>query len=200
MKKIALLIVLITFGFVTYSQHPLLQIGDKLPNLKQKFECAVDATTNELGNYKKENGLLVIFSCNACPFVLAWEDRYPLVNQFAKENKVGFVLLNSNHMKRLGDDSFEAMKEHAKEKNYQWPYLLDAESELANLFGAQTTPHVFLFDKNLKLVYRGAIDDNYKELGEVTNFYLKSALISLGKGDEIALKETKNLGCSIKRK
>ena len=113
---------------------------------------------------------------------------------------MGFALVNSNYLKRDGDDSMEAMQAHAKEHSYSWPYLADHESELANLLGAQTTPHVFLFDKNMKLVYKGAIDDNYKDAAEVEQFYLKDALNSLGSGKAIETKETRNLGCSIKRK
>lgn len=198
MKRI-IPILFLFFTLGTYAQYSVLEIGDALPG-SENMKCSTTGKTIGLHDIAEENGLLVIFSCNTCPFVIAWEDRYPMVNKIADENKVGMVLLNSNYTKRDGDDSYEAMQAHAKKYSYQWPYLVDMESKLANAFGAQTTPHVFLFDKNMKLVYKGAIDDNHKNADEVKEFYLKDALNSLGKGTEIKNKETKNLGCSIKRK
>lgn len=109
-------------------------------------------------------------------------------------------MLNSNHQKRDGDDSLEAMKKHAREKAYQFPYLLDSESLIANAIGAQTTPHVFVFDKNFKLVYKGTIDDNYKDAAAVQHNYLKDAVESLSQGKNPAVAETKPMGCGIKRK
>jgi uncharacterized protein YwqG len=132
--------------------------------------------------------------------VLAWEDRYNTVNAWAKSNKVGLAVLNSNHLKRDSDDSLEAMKKHATEKGYQFPYLLDDESLIANAVGAQTTPHVFVFDKDFNLVYKGAIDDNFKDQKAVEKNYLKDAVQSLSAGKSPTLAETKPLGCSIKRK
>jgi hypothetical protein len=199
MKKIVT-VVIVLLGLSAFSQIPVLNIGDKLPKGDLSIQSATNGEKYSLEKVKGENGLLVIFSCNTCPFVMAWEDRFPVVNQIAKSNKVGFALVNSNYMKRGGDDSFSEMQKHAVNSKYQWAYLLDDESLLANAFGAQTTPHVFLFDKNLKLVYKGAIDDNYKDSSAVKEFWLKDALNSLGEGKEIALKETRNLGCGIKRK
>ena len=109
------------------------------------------------------------------------------------------ALLNSNEAKRSGDDSMEAMKQHAKEKGYNTPYLLDENSAIANAMGARTTPHVYLFDKNMELVYRGAIDDNYKDASKVNANYLEEAIKALLDGKSIDPSETKALGCSIKR-
>lgn len=195
-------IILVFFTLITlsgFSQLPVLNIGDKLPEGK-KMECSTSEESLDLNSIKGKNGLLVIFSCNTCPFVVAWEDRYHMVNEVANDNNLGFALINSNYLKRDGADSFEAMKTHSKTNNYKWPYLLDNESELANSFGAQTTPHVFLFDGNNKLVYKGAIDDNHKDAAKVEEFYLKNALNNLGKGEMVKTTETRNLGCSIKRK
>ena len=198
MKRIIFLFFILT-TLTGFAQYPVLEIGDQLPKSEKMQSTSTDQML-DLKSLAGENGLLVIFSCNTCPFVIAWEDRYPMVNEIAQKNKVGFALINSNYLKRDGDDSFEAMAQHAKSHDYKWPYLVDKESKLANAFGAQTTPHVFLFDKNMKLVYKGAIDDNYKNASEVEVFYLKDALNSLGEGNEIKIKETRNLGCSIKRK
>ena len=191
---------LVLFQIVIMAQKPVLSVNDELPGSDIEMKCATYGVTHSLNDLKKENGLLVIFSCNTCPFVVAWENRFPVVSKIAKENNIGVAFLNSNYKKRDGDDSWEAMKQHAKDYNYSWPYLLDKESILANAFGAQTTPHVFLFDKNSKLVYKGAIDDSHSDATKVKDFYLKDALNSLGTGNQIAVTETRNLGCSIKRK
>ena len=153
-----------------------------------------------LKDLQDEKGIVVIFSCNTCPFVRGWEDRYNEIYDWAKQNRIGMVVLNSNFQKRDGDDSLDAMKAHAAEKNYEFSYLVDKESLLANYFGAQTTPHAFLLDKDFKLVYKGAIDDNYKSADDVKSAYLRDAIRCLAKGENIAIAETKPTGCSIKRK
>jgi thioredoxin-related protein len=91
------------------------------------------------------------------------------------------------------------MKEHAKKYNYRAPYLLDSESKLANSFGAKTTPHIFMFNREHQLVYKGAIDDNYEDINKVKEFYLKEAMEQLANGKKIKVSETDPVGCSIKR-
>jgi hypothetical protein len=92
------------------------------------------------------------------------------------------------------------MKKHAQEKDYNFYYALDENSLLANSFGGQTTPHAFLFNNEMELVYKGAIDDSYESAEKVQNAYLKDAISSLGKGTSIVVAETKPVGCGIKRK
>ena len=122
-----------------------------------------------LDKIAQENGLVVIFSCNECPFVVAWEDRYKKIAAFAKDNGFGVALINSNEAKRTGDiqvDNFEAMVLHDKEMGYNQMeifYLMDKGSQLADNFQAKVTPHVYLFDGDGILRYKGAIDDNYKD-------------------------------------
>jgi len=161
-----------------------------------------------LADIKQENGLLVIFSCNTCPFVVGapgygscWETRYNDLHDQAKAAGIGMVLVNSNEAKRSGADSFDAMKKKAAEQSYTSHYVVDQNSALANAFGAKTTPHVFLFDKDMKLVYRGAIDDNNKDKNEVKEPWLKNALslTSSGKSATISPNSTRQMGCSIKR-
>jgi thioredoxin-related protein len=146
-----------------------------------------------------EQGLLVIFSCNTCPFVVMWEDRYAQLEEKCAETGLGMVYINSNQAKRDGDDSVEAMKAHAKKTDYSYPYLIDENSALANAFGAKTTPHIYLFNKDNELVYKGAIDDNYKNIEAVKEPYLLNAIDELLAGKKISLAETKAVGCSIKR-
>jgi thioredoxin-related protein len=179
-------------------KYETLSIGSKAPKDDVKM-ADISGKKLSLTDMKQDKGLLVIFSCNTCPFVLAWEDRYPGLGELCKKNNLGMVLLNSNEARRAGDDSMEKMKNHAEEKNYNCYYMVDEKSELANAFGAKTTPHVFLFDKNLKLVYRGAIDDSGGKEVEPKELYLKDAIESLSAGKKIKTEETKSVGCSIKR-
>lgn len=176
-----------------------MKVGDKAAMTHVKM-LDISGEKISLGEIKKENGLLVLFSSNTCPFVKQWEDRYPDLKSWADENNVGMVVLNSNHTKRDGDDSFDEMKKHANEKSYNFRYVLDEDSQIANTFGGQTTPHAFLFDSEMELVYKGAIDDSYKSASEVKKPYVKDAIASLAKGEKIAVAETKPVGCSIKRK
>lgn len=176
-----------------------LNIGDKAVLTDVKMED-VSGKEISLDDAKEENGLLVLFSCNTCPFVLKWEDRYPEIKEWADNNNVGMAVLNSNHQKHQSSESLEAMASHAKDKDYNFYYLLDKESAIANAFGGQTTPHVFLFNGKMELSYKGAIDDNYKSADDVQEAYLKDAMMDLSAGKEIAVTETKPVGCSIKRK
>ena len=183
-----------------------LEIGASLPAYDTKMKD-ISGAELALADIAKENGLLVIFSCNTCPFVVGrgeksegWEKRYNDVKSWADEANVGLVLVNSNEAKRDGDDSFEKMQQHAIDAGYDGiNYVVDENHELADLFGANTTPHVFLFNNKNNLVYTGAIDDNVDSKEEVKEQYLANALTNLAAGTEISPAETKNLGCSIKR-
>jgi len=198
-------IVLLSFRILKEEEYPVIKIGDVAPKSDVKMKD-ISGTGYSLNDLKKEKGLLVIFSCNSCPFVVGnregskgWEGRYNGLYDFATKSNLGMVLVNSNEAKREGDDSFDKMKEHAKEQAYKSFYVMDNNSELANAFGAKTTPHVFLFDKDLKLVYKGAIDDNVKNEAEVKDAYLMNAMRLLALGNKIPTNETKATGCSIKR-
>ncbi len=179
-------------------KYPTIALGAEMP-MADRAMANIDEKQYSLNDIKDTNGTLVIFSCNTCPFVIQWEDRYDDVVGIANRLNIGATFINSNEAKRTGDDSFTQMKVHAREANYQAPYLVDSKSELANAFGAKTTPHVFLFDANNVLVYKGAIDDNSKDASAVTKQYLKDALLALGNGEEIAVKQSDAKGCSIKR-
>lgn len=201
MKKFLVVFALLPFLFnVSAQSFPELKIGGETPLIDTSMQ-GIDGKSLTLNEVKEENGLLVVFSCNTCPWVLMWEDRYVDVAKWAKNNNVGFVLVNSNYKKFDGDDSMENMKKHASEKGYsQLNYVMDADSKLANALGAKTTPHVFLFNGDLKLSYKGAIDDNAKDKSQVTHLYVHDALEALGSGKEIAVNTTVSKGCSIKRK
>lgn len=175
-----------------------LGIGEKMPHTDREMK-GIYGHPQTLGELTGENGLMVIFTCNTCPFVKAWVDRYPIVQRMAEKQGITTVLLNSNTEKRNKGDSMEDMKAFGKEHHPGIPYLLDESSKTANAFGAKTTPHVFLFNKDLELVYRGSIDDNYKDADKVKKFYVKDALQAMAAGKEIDPATTEAVGCSIKR-
>ena len=180
-------------------------IGEKAPMITAPM-MGIDGNANTLLDLKGDKGLLVIFSCNTCPFVVGngsktegWEGRYNGLAELAESLDIGMVVVNSNEAKREGDDSLAAMKEHAKEAGYTMPYLVDEGSKLANACGARTTPHVYLYNSKLELAYRGSIDDNVNRSEEVKERYLHMAMQRMAEGKKIKTTETKAIGCSIKR-
>lgn len=175
-----------------------LQIGDQAP-LQEHNMTDVSGADVSIKSSKLENGLLVIFSCNTCPYVVAWEDRYPLIADFCKANNIGLLVVNPNEAQREGVDSYEAMRQHAIDNDYQFTYAMDKNHDLADAFGATRTPELFLFDQNLSLTYKGCIDDNMKEPENVQQFYIKNAALNMVGGQTIDPNITKSVGCSIKR-
>ncbi len=151
-----------------------------------------------LADAKGENGLLVIFSCNTCPYVKLSEARIKEIAALAKQNKIGVIVINSNEAQREAEDSFDAMKKYASVQGYNFSYVVDKNSQVADAFGATRTPHCFLFDKKA-LVYRGAIDDNIKEANDAKEHFLKDAIIDVATGKPVKTNSSKSVGCSIKR-
>jgi thioredoxin-related protein len=175
-----------------------LPIGAPLPKADVKLK---DITGKEitLKTAMKENGLLVMFSCNTCPVVVKNQARAKEICQYSLTKNVGVVVLNSNEANRSDDESLDAMKNYAKAQAYNWYYAVDENSELADAFGANRTPECFLFDKNGKLVYHGAIDNSPTDEDNVSRHHLKEAINELLNGKDVSVKETKSVGCNIKR-
>ncbi len=165
----------------------------------------VDNSMQTLEKLKMKKGLLVVFSCNTCPFVVGssdfsgWEKQYNELHALSQKSEIGMVLINSNEGKRADEDSFEAMQKHAKEMGYTMSYLLDKNSVLANAFGANRTPHVYLLDKDLKLVYKGAIDNTWDPKRTEENNSLKNAIANVSNSEVVKVNTTVAVGCSIKR-
>lgn len=180
---------------ISYENLP---IGAPLPKADQKL---MDITGKEitLKSAMKENGLLVMFSCNTCPVVIKNQGRAKEICQYSLSQNVGVVVLNSNEANRSDNESLDAMKDYAKTQNYNWYYAVDKNNVLADAFGANRTPECFLFDKAGKLVYHGAIDDNPTDESSVNRHHLKEAINELVNGKNVSVKETKSVGCNIKR-
>lgn len=193
-------IALATFGFALIGTTGTnLSIGDTMPMSHVKMKN-IDGTELNLREAMGKNGILVIFSCNTCPFVIEWEETYPALGALTRSNDLGMVLVNSNEAKRDGDDSMGEMKTHAEENKYNTAYVIDENHVVADAFGAKTTPHVFLFDKNMRLIYEGSIDDRFDNKDRaVTKTYLKDAISNYTSGKSVDPDDTVSKGCSIKR-
>jgi thioredoxin-related protein len=176
-----------------------IQIGSSMPKADLKMQD-VSGKSMAMKDAKKDNGVLVMFSCNTCPYVVKNQERTIAISKYATKNNIGVIILNSNEAYRGKDDSFDAMKAYAKDQKYKWNYVVDKNHEVADAFGANRTPECFLFDKNLKLVYHGAIDDSPSDVSTIKRVHLKEAINELVAGKEITVKESRSVGCSIKRK
>lgn len=181
-----------------------LKIGDEMP-LGEQDLFDVSGDTLNLNELKKESGLIVVFSCNTCPFVVGnddfegWEKDYNSLYDKANEKGIGFVLINSNEAKRDGADSMDEMIAHSENNQYKMPYVADYNSVMADAFGARTTPHVYMFNEEAELVYMGSIDNTWDSDRKKTSYYLSDAIESLATGKTIKKKSTAPKGCSIKR-
>ena len=181
----------------TISNDPL-PIGAPLPSPAAKMKD-ISGKEVSFGEAMKKNGLLVMFSCNTCPVVRKYQSRTLELGKLALSKDIGVILLNSNEATRGEGDSFDDMKDYGKDQGYNFHYVVDENSAMANAFGASRTPEVFLFDKSGKLVYHGAIDDNANGPAEVTKKYAVTAIDELTAGKDIATKQTRSVGCTIKR-
>jgi len=160
----------------------------------------IDGTNHTLGEYSGKQAVAVIFSCNHCPYVRAWEDRMVQIQADYAPKGVQLIAINANDASKYPDDSFVKMKERAREKNFNFPYLRDESQEVAKAYGAERTPEIFLFDKAGILRYHGAIDDNYDNPAQVKARYLRDALDAVLAKQTLSIPETKPVGCTIKWK
>ncbi len=162
----------------------------KLPSFSLKGTDERVYTEKDL---KGRYGTVIVFWCNHCPYVKAWESKMLSIVERYKD-RFGFAFINANDPEKYPEDSFENMKK----KNYPIPYLYDETQEVARKFGAERTPHVFVFDSEDELVYKGAIDDDFE--GNVKEDYLVEVLDALVEGRKPRWSETKAVGCTIKWK
>jgi len=175
-----------------------LAIGSSIPSPESKMK---DISGKEIAfqDAMKKNGLLVMFSCNTCPVVKKYQSRTLETGKFALDNEIGVIVLNSNEATRDEGDSFDDMKQYAKAQGYNFNYVLDKNSVMADAFGATRTPELFLFDKSGKLVYHGAIDDNPNGPDKVTRQHAQLAMQEMVAGKTVSTSTTRFTGCSIKR-
>jgi len=202
MKKLIpiLLLAPVLFAFHLISrQQTGLAIGAKLPYTDRKM-ISTSGQTFSFDDAIRKNGLLVMFSCNTCPYVIKNQERTLEITRYAGEKGIGVVLLNANTANREETESLEAMKRYAKEQNYNFPYLVDEGSLMADSFGANRTPEVFLFNEKKMLVYHGAIDDNPGNPHAIEREHLRIAINEMLAHKSVSVTTTRSVGCAIKRK
>ena len=174
-----------------------LQIGSSIPD----FELiSTNGKKYSLNSFKDKKALIIIFSCNHCPYVQAYENRIMTIQKDYDEKGITVLAINSNDAVQYPDDSFDEMKKRATEKKFNFLYLRDEDQSVAKSFDAAHTPEIFLFNDNRKLVYSGKIDDNWQDEKKVKTKYLRDALDELLSGKEISVPETYSIGCTIKWK
>jgi len=173
-----------------------LKIGDKALNFNL---TGTDDKSHSLSDYANKH-TVVVFSCNHCPYVRAWEDRMVKIQSDYADKGVQLIAINANDASKYTEDSFQNMKVRVREKKFNFPYLRDEDQKVATSYGAQRTPEVFLFDSKGTLQYHGAIDDNYDEPNAVKVHYLRNALDAVLQGSKVAIAETAPVGCTVKWK
>lgn len=185
---------------ISFLQPSAYKIGDKIDNFELKN---VDGKMYSLNSRKDVKGHIIVFTCNHCPFSVAYEDRIIALDK--KYSKLGYPVLaiNPNDEVKVPEDSFDEMKKRAKSKKFTFPYLHDNTQEIAKKFGAARTPHVFIVKKENEdfiLKYIGAIDNNSESAEKANVKYTENAMEALLNGKEPEPAETKAVGCTIKWK
>ena len=187
-------------SFMSSSPTTLGSVGLALGSPAVDFHLkAVDGKSYSLRDFADRKALVMVFSCNHCPYVQAYEDRMVRMQRDYSGKGVTLVAINSNDDHDYPEDSFENMIRRAKEKGFNFPYLRDETQDIARKYGAICTPHVFAFDAKQTLQYKGRIDDN-RNAADVKTHDLKNALDAILAGGRPSVQETRPFGCSIKWK
>jgi hypothetical protein len=199
MKKSVFLftIALMAATLVSFIKHNELGLNSTIPMASERMKD-VSGKFISLNEVKTKKGLLVIFSCNTCPYVKLSESRIKLLTDSCVNSGIGCIILNSNEAERAEDDSFVAMVNYAAKQNFSCYYAVDVNSKLADAFGATRTPQCFLFNA-AGLIYKGAIDDYVKDATMAKAHYLNDAIDALLRNELPSVQETKSIGCTIKR-
>ena len=195
----ALLVLLVSVAF-TVKDEGAYKIGDKVDNFTLKN---IDGKMVSLSDYNNVSGVVVIFTCNHCPYSKMYEDRIIALDKTYKEMGFPVVAINPNDPSVSQGDDYESMKVRAKEKGFTFPYLFDDGQKVYPKFGATKTPHTFILKRKKKdfiLSYIGAIDNNARDASNASVKYVEEAILSLIDGDMPTKTQTKAIGCSIKTK
>ena len=194
--------IVIMVAFCAFIPNEIVKDGYGIGNVAIDFSLKnIDGRMVSLSDFDDAKGFLVIFTCNTCPYSVAYEDRIIALDTKYKSLGVPVIAINPNNPEIQSGDSFEAMKSRAKEKGFTFPYLLDEEQKVYPIYGAQRTPHVYLLEKTNTgniVKYIGAIDDNYQDVSQVEDKYVENAVDAMLSGEEIEIKITRAIGCSIK--
>lgn len=198
MKKLLTFALFLLIGTAIYAQEKGYKVGDVATDFSLKN---VDDKMVSLKDLKNTKGYIVIFTCNHCPYAVAYEDRLLALDKKYKPKGYPVVAINPNNPTKQPTDSFDKMKERAKEKGFTFPYLFDDGQKIYPQYGATRTPHVYILEKTNKgniVKYIGAIDNNHQDESAVSKRYVEDAVEALLQGKDVPVKETKAIGCSIK--
>lgn len=173
-----------------------LKIGDVVP------DCSLPGVDGKNYSLKDQmqKAVVLIFSCNHCPYVQAYEERIKKIQSDYSSKGVNVIAISSNDDQKYPEDSFEEMKKRAENKNFNFPYLRDEDQSIARAYGATHTPEIFLIDDKMRMAFHGKIDDNWQAPDKVKSSYLKNAIEEMLEGKEISVPETFTIGCTIKWK
>ncbi len=176
-----------------------LQLGQQAPDFNLP---GIDGKNYSLEDFKDAKLLVVVFSCNHCPYVVGSEERMKAFYRDYKPKGVAMIAINSNETEGHPADSFDHMKTHAAEKGIIWPYVRDDSQEVALKYGALRTPHYYVFDRdekgNRKLRYTGRMDDNPRNPGQEKTHELRDAVDALLAGKKPPVELTNPIGCNVK--
>ncbi|AHM58734.1 alkyl hydroperoxide reductase/ thiol specific antioxidant/ mal allergen [Flammeovirgaceae bacterium 311] len=170
-------------------------VGDTARDFQLKN---VDGKMVSLADYKNAKGYILVFTCNTCPFSEMYEDRIIALHHKFAAKGYPLIAINPNDEEEESGDSYENMIERAKEKGYRFPYVQDKIQEIARAYGATNTPHVYVLDKDRKVVYIGAIDNNARDAASADKFYVEDAIKAIENNKEPDITKTKAIGCTIK--
>nr|WP_231481302.1 thioredoxin family protein [Sediminibacter sp. Hel_I_10] len=187
---------LLAFAFAPMSD------GYKVGDIATDFDLKnIDGNMVSMADYDDAKGFIVIFTCNTCPYAVAYENRIEALNKkYAKKGYPVIAIMPNNTDVKPGDN-LEAMKKRAKEKGFTFPYLIDEGQKIYPQYGATKTPHVYVLERTSKgpqVKYIGAIDDNYQDASAVKDTYVEDAVDALLSNEEVPVKSTRAIGCSIK--
>ena len=176
------------------------EIGDVATDFKLKN---VDGKMVSLSDYKKAKGFIVVFTCNTCPYAIKYQDRIIELDKKYRDLGYPVIAIQPNDPAVSPKDSFEHMQERAKEKGFTFPYLMDEGQKIYPVYGATKTPYIFVLQKVKSknvVKYIGAIDNNYDDPNDVSEYYVQDAVNALLKGEEVKNTRTAAIGCTIKYK
>jgi peroxiredoxin len=199
-KTFIIFIAFLSVFLLSFIEKTGYNINDKVENFTLKN---IDGQMVSLSDYASKKGVAVIFTCNHCPYSVMYEDRIKDIHNRFSTVDLPVIAINPNDPEVQPKDSFENMQIRAKEKDFQFAYLLDEGQKIFPKFGATKTPHVFLLKNEggaFIVKYIGAIDDNAQDVTKIENNYLMNAMNAILSNQEIEMPITKAVGCSIKIK
>ncbi|MEG2101364.1 MAG: thioredoxin family protein [Flavobacterium sp.] len=200
MKKIILLLMLAFSAFLAQAQTATLKAGDTAPDFKLKN---VDNKEVSFASFPKAKGYIVVFTCNTCPYAVGYEQRIIDLDKKFKPQGYPVIAINPNDPEVSKADTFDKMQDLAKEKKYPFPYLLDPGQKITDEYGAKRTPHIFIVSKTAKgnvVEYVGAIDNDPEGTKADKVKYAEDVIAALKSNQKPAVTQTKEIGCTVKRK